>query len=135
MTTTRRKMTVQTLSTLRRIIPIHQFQDINALMRGEEREWFAEKLVELEHVFNTMPKTYEAEDAGGDAIVHLHYFSSGGDWWITERDQEYAQQQAYGLADMGYREMGYIDIVGLIRSPHVELDLHWKPIPVKELLS
>jgi hypothetical protein len=59
--------------------------------------------------------------------VWLHYFTHGGDYWITERDMASEQLQAFGLADIGYGpELGYISIVELLENG-AELDLHYSP--------
>lgn len=135
MTTTTKKMTVQTLMTLRRIVPTLQFQTLNENLKGPERDFFRETALKLESTFESMPRVGDQDDAGESAIVHLHYFSPSCDWWITERDPGDGQFQAYGLADMGFREFGYIPITELLRQPMVELDYHWKPRPAGELLK
>lgn len=94
---------------------------------GEEGEFFAEKLFELAAQIRDMPKTYEQDGKGDDAIVTLHYFLGGMDWYITEKDQEDEQLQAFGFANLGYGgELGYISIVELLQN-HAELDIHWTP--------
>lgn len=85
-------------------------------MRGEERQECFNKVVEMERLIRTMPQTYEQDGAGVDAIAHLHYFLNGFDWYITERDMEREQLQAFGLACMGEEEIGYISIVELIQN-------------------
>lgn len=130
-----RKGAVQltTIANLRRFMPGHQVSLIQQLMRGEEGQWFRDKVTELVALFGSMPKTYEQEKLGDQAIVYLHYFSPSGDWWITERDKEAIQHQAFGLADMGEAELGYISLVELCQSNAVELDLHWTPITLAEV--
>lgn len=44
---------------------------------------------------------YEQDGKGEEAIVTLHYFRGGMDWFITEKDMEPEQHQAFGLADLG----------------------------------
>jgi hypothetical protein len=77
-----------------------------------------------------MPKTYETDGQGDEAIAHLHYFTSGFDWYITERDMEEEQLQAFGLACVHETELGYISIVELLRNG-AELDLHFMPKAIK----
>jgi hypothetical protein len=119
---------INALTTLRRFVGPAQISVLGDACRGEEREWFKQKMVELAAQFDAMPKTYEQEGKGDEAIVHLHYFSPSADWYITERDVEPVQHQAFGLADLfgDGGELGYISIVELIRN-RVELDLHWTP--------
>src|SRR5258705_12608941 len=89
-----------------------QQQAILECLKGEERDWFHEKIKEYSKRIETMPKTYEQDGKGDAAIAYLHYFTPSADWWITERDCEEEQQQAFGLADLGYgAELGYISIV------------------------
>jgi len=103
--------------------------------RSEEKEFFIGKLVELADLIEHMPKTYEQDGKGDEAIVSLHYFGGGAsNWWITEKDSEPEQNQAFGLADLGYgAELGYISIVELCESSRVELDLYFTPITIGEL--
>lgn len=101
--------------------------------RGEEREYFYERVRHLAGVIATMPRTYETDGQGDASVVSLHYFTGGCDWWITELDREREQHQAFGLADIGYGgELGYISIVELTENG-VELDLHWTPVTLGEL--
>ncbi len=72
--------------------------------------------------------------AGIEAIAYLHYFLSGFDWYITERDMERQQLQAFGLACMGEEEMGYINIVEFIRNG-AELDLYFEPRSLRKILA
>jgi hypothetical protein len=120
----------------RRFIGAAQVHVMQDACRGEEGEWFRAKFLELAGFFESMPKTYDQDGLGEDAIVHLHYFSPGGDWYITERDVETAQHQAFGLADPfgDGGELGYISILELIRNG-VEFDLHWQPRTLKAIRS
>ena len=99
--------------------------------RGEEGQFFIDKLVETTQFIQSMPKTGEQEDSD-DPIAYLHYFTGGFNWYISEKDMLPEQHQAYGLADMGYPEYGYIPITELIEN-NVELDLHFKPESMKVL--
>lgn len=101
--------------------------------RGEERQWFKAKLIEMAERVNTMPKTYETDGQGDKAIAYLRYFHSAGfEWFVTERDMEHEQLQAFGLADMGFPELGYISIQEIIDNGG-ELDLHFEPKSLAEI--
>lgn len=104
--------------------------------KGEEGEFFNSKIKELKNLFETMPKTYEQDGKGKDAIAYLHYFKNDCDWYITERDMEQEQLQAFGLACLNgdYPEIGYISIVELL-SVGAELDLYWTPKMIGEILK
>ncbi len=121
------------IMTLRRFIAPAQIQAMIYGFRGEEKEFFAAKIAEYSDRFDAMPKTYEQEGKGDQAIVSLHYFKGACDWYITERDMEEVQQQAFGLADLGYGgELGYISIEEIIKLD-VELDLYFKPCTLASL--
>lgn len=131
MTTATKPLTIEDLQMLRRWMPIAEYQTIRDNFRGEEGNFFKAKMAELAEIIRTMPKTYEQDGKGMDAVAYLHYFTAGADWWITERDQEEVQYQAFGLADLfgDGGELGCISIVELIQAiePGAELDLYWTP--------
>lgn len=120
-----------------------QLSAIKEACKGEEKEYFKTKLENLKILIETMPGTYETDGQGGDAIAYLHYFNSGSDWWITEKDAGApddetpgVQHQAFGLAclngDKLNSEMGYISIEELIKYG-VEIDLYWKPETINNI--
>ena len=121
------------LDYLKSFIGKSQISVIRRACRGEEKQWFFDMLVKLADLIKTMPVTYEQDGKGEEAIVYLHYFTGGADWFIYEKDVEPEQLQAFGLADLfgDGGELGYISIVELI-ADEVELDLHWTPKPLKE---
>lgn len=127
---------VTALHTLRRFIGNIQLSVIGDGCRGEEKQYFFDKLVEMAGVVTRMPKTYETDGEGDNAVAYLHYFSSNCDWFITEKDEDSdgeGQIQAFGLADLGYGgELGYISIAELI-ALNVELDLHFKPSTLAQI--
>lgn len=118
---------------------------IGAALRGEEGQFFRDKLDELAEIVRAMPKTGETDGLGENAIVHLHYFKGGADWFITEKDMgspddapedRGKQLQAFGWAEIvpGCGEYGYISIEELIEN-NVELDLYWTPKTVAEAIK
>lgn len=116
------------LQRVQHFIPRAQLRFMLQAMEGEEGDFFRQRVLWLANILNTMPKTREQDGLGDQAVVHLHYFAGGFDWHITERDMEgRGTEQAFGLADMGDPELGYISIDELVACPGVELDLHWQP--------
>ena len=118
---------------LREFIGKSQLACVASGMRGEERQYFCDKMVELAAFIKAMPHTYQQDGLGDNAIVTLHYFTRSCDWFITEKDMgcedSPGQHQAFGWADLGDRqcaELGYISIVELLRCG-AELDFHFKP--------
>lgn len=112
---------------IRYFISLSQRQAIRDAVQGEEGEFFADKLVELQTIIEWMPKLYETDGQGDGAVAHLHYFiQNGWDWYITEKDVEDHQDQAFGLINGHEVELWYISIDELI-GVGAELDLYWTP--------
>lgn len=111
-----------------------QLRTIHQLARGEEGAFFVSKMKELTQTFATMPNLYKTDGQGEYAVVVLHYFGRGGDWYIIERDSTDEQHQAFGIVCLtgNYPEKGYISIAELLENG-VELDLHWTPKTIGEL--
>ena len=104
---------------------------------SEERQYFFDTAVRLAGIIDTMPKTYEQDGLGDQAIASLHYFLGGCDWYITEKDAEapdsLGQHQAFGWADLGGGgELGYISLVELLANG-AELDFHFRPCTIAAL--
>lgn len=129
-----RTAVLRTLEYVRPFVPRAQFATMSAALRGEERAFFREKFRELEALIAAMPVTYQQSELGDQAVVHLHYFMGGADWWVTEKDVEGGTPQAFGLVDLGHGpELGYISIDELVSVRGMNLDLHWKPCTLAEL--
>ncbi len=127
---------ITALQKLRGFIGSIQLRIIGDGCRGEEKQYFFDKLVEMAGIVNRMPKTYDTDGQGDNAVAYLHYFSSNCDWFITEKDEDSdgeGQIQAFGLSDLGYGgELGYISIADLI-AHNVELDLHFTPSTLAQI--
>ena len=125
--------TTDTFKPLRGFISRSQALIVGEAMAGEEGEWFAAKMAEIAEIIRAMPKTYGQDGKGDQAVAHLHYFTGGCNWYITEKDQESEQLQAFGLADLGHGgEIGYISLVELLEND-VELDFHFRPKTLAEI--
>ena len=121
--------TAEAVRDLGEFIGRNQMRVLGDLCRGEEGEWFRDKLCELAETVRSMPRTYETDGQGDAAVAHLHYFTPSMDFYITERDAEPEQQQAFGLV-VGYEtELGYISLREILACG-AEIDLHWTPKPV-----
>jgi len=127
-------------TTLKHFISKGQLKLMLSYCKGEEGEYFRNKLVEMAGVVDKMPATQEQDGLGDKAVAHLHYFVGNCDWWITEKDAgapddgpDDGQLQAFGLASLGFEpELGYISLQELF-SVNAELDLHFKPITLGEV--
>jgi len=128
------RITKEIKETLKKFIGSAQLSVMLQNTKGEEGEFFITKLLEVYSLVASMPKTYETDGQGKKAVVQLHYFLGGWDWYITEKDKEAEQHQAFGWASPpDYEpEAGYISIVELLTN-HAELDLYWKPKTIEEL--
>lgn len=104
--------------------------------RGEESNYFMQKVVDLAELIDGMAKTYEQADKGDQAIVFLHYFHGDSHWFVTEKDVNGGVDQAYGYAilhgDEQCAELCYISIRELTRC-NVELDLYFSPCTLAEV--
>lgn len=130
------------IESLSGFLPPKQVKVVRSLMRGEEGQFFIDKMIELAAVVKDMPATYGQRDLGNEAIIHLHYFVGGCDWWIFEKDKghpkdgaEDFQAQAYGFANLNdpmCAEVGYISLPEIIAAG-AELDFHWSPKTLGEI--
>lgn len=123
---------------LKHLVPFMSTAQLRSLwhnaVRSEECQFFRDKMAELAAFVQAMPKVYEQDGKGDDAVVSLHYFAGGqANFWITERDLFPAeggdpqQHQAYGVTDLGQGpELGYVSIAELLRNG-AELDLYFTP--------
>jgi hypothetical protein len=129
-------LSAETRKTLRHIVPPNQLRFIQQLMRGEEGEYFAQALLSLESSYNALPIIGgpESDQPAEIAVATIHLFHPSCDWWIVERDED-PTEPVFGIADMGDRELGYISLSEILASRMVEVDLHWKPKTVAQIMS
>lgn len=127
------------LETLKPYLPHGEFSALAHYVApgAEERDGIGAMVRDWNTKIKAMPKIYEQEKAGPNAIVHLHYFFGGSDWYITEIDKDGPQAgAAFGFAilngDLEMAELGYISIEELTENS-VELDLYWTPRPLGEI--
>lgn len=110
-----------------------QKQAILTILKGEEAEFMAQKMIDLNKTIETMPKSYET-DGKKDAKAILHYFKGSADWYIFEKDIEDGVSQAFGYSDLfgDGGELGYISITE-VTSVNAEIDLYFKPLTLDEI--
>ena len=121
------------LAILREFLSAAQTLALTELAMGVERAFYLDKIDAMVKVVQTMPVTYQQDNLGDEAVVHLHYFSGAADWFITEKDIDGGIDQAFGFAELGFGhgELGYISIRELVANG-VELDLHWTAKTLRE---
>jgi hypothetical protein len=105
-----------------------------ALYRERGHEFVKASMLE------NIPDLYANENTPlADQTVHAHYFSSNGDWYISEIDKD--EGLAFGHCDlgMGCGEFGYVSLIELEETRNryggaaVERDLHFQPKTFGEL--
>ena len=123
---------IEAIKSIKGFVCSSQLNAISQACRGEEKQFFFDRLVEVSDTIKNMPETHEQDEEGDNAIAYLHYFKGNYDGYITEKDMESEQFQAFGLAKIHVAEMGYISIVELMDC-QVELDFHFTPTSIREL--
>ncbi len=121
------------LEVIKGFIGVSQYSILKNAIKSDENE-FEEVIERLHQTITTMPKTYEQDGKGNKAVAYLHYFKGGSDWYITEKDTEDEQLQAFGLVSLNgdYPEIGYISIEEL-KKLNIELDFYWEPKTIGEI--
>jgi hypothetical protein len=129
----------QSLTAISAICPFFfggQLLVIEHACRGEEGEFFMQKVVEIQNLITSMPVIGEQDGKGDDAMVYLHYFYGGSDWYITEKDVNGGVTWAFGYAALDgmkdMAELGFISISDLTVNA-VEFDLHFTPCKLGEI--
>lgn len=131
----RKKMSVHTLAALRRVVPIHQWSMLRDLMHGDERDFFIDALVDIEQRWTAMPANGQSEGTPtSKMLAPIHIFAPTADWWLIERSDD-PKEPIFGIADLGCREMGYIYMPDVLRHPLCEIDLHYTPKTVDEIMA
>jgi hypothetical protein len=132
------------LNEIKKIVPRSMLLSINESLTERERakrngqdfenfDYF-ENLIEG---YREIPKLYYQDGKGKNAIVYLHYFSGGTDWYITELDKQ--TNEAYGYVilneDTQNSEFGYVDINDLVTNNRIEVDLYWSFQTLNEIFE
>lgn len=123
---------IQAMKFLQGFVSPAQLLELTDAIQGEEGAFFSQLVIDLAERIQIMPKTYETDGQGDEAVAYLHYYLGGADWYITERDSEPENLQAFGLVNMMEIELGYINIEELIANG-VEMDLYWTPKTLKAI--
>lgn len=132
-----RKPTHPALKPVLPFLPSAELAALDYGLKGEESAAIADILANVANTLATMPRTYQTDGQGDAAMIHLHYFRGGSDWYITELDKlGDGRQQAFGFVilngDVHSAELGYISIEELT-AHGVELDLYWTKRTLGEL--
>lgn len=111
-----------TQTELGKIVPRQQFQ-----VMLESKEEYPSMIQNISEAYANIPPLYAQDGKGKNAVVWLHYFAGGSDWFITELDKK--ENRAFGYVvlngDVQMSEFGYVDINELLPINLVNLDLYW----------
>jgi len=91
-----------------------------------------------QEIRNKLPKLYEQDEKGGDAIVYVKFFAPDSNpwtWYATEFD---GKDTFFGLVHGFEKELGYFSLAELqkARGPlglAIERDLYWQPTTLREI--
>jgi hypothetical protein len=121
------------LDLLNRFIGTQQRAGINILCQSEERQFYYQSLMRLKNIIETMPVTFQIK-RNEVVTAHLHYFTATTHFFITKRDRDAWQLQAYGLTILsdGDKKLGYLGIDEILRGGAV-LDLSWSPVELNQV--
>ncbi len=65
------------MENLRKFIGREQSYAIRTAGKGEKGEYFKKMMTDLEQTIAKMPKSYETDGQGDEAMATLHYFKNG----------------------------------------------------------
>ena len=92
-----------------------------------------------EEIRRNLPKLYEQDGKGLDAIAYVKFFTpdSNWSWYVTEFDGE---DIFFGLVDGFEKELGYFSLNELqsVKGPlglKIERDLYFVPTTLEELMK
>ena len=92
-----------------------------------------------EEIKKKLPKLYEKDDEGYDAIAYVKFFTpdSNWTWYATEFD---GKDTFFGLVNGFEKELGYFSLSELesVKGPlglKIERDMYFVPTTIKELMK
>ena len=100
-----------------------------------------EQLENVKKALIDIPKLHKQDGKGQNAIVYLHYFVGGSDWFITEYDRENKEFFGYAIlnGDVEMSEFGYMPTEFFKNADYgmktPELDLYWKYKTLNEIFE
>ena len=111
-----------TQTTLAKIVPRQQFQ-----VMLESKEEYPYMIENIKEAYENIPPIYGQDGKGKNAVVWMHYFVGGSDWYITELDKKENIAFGYVIMNGNLRDssLGRISINELITIDLVNLDLYW----------
>ncbi len=127
-----------------KLVPKPQLAYLNELKRqgGEDAVEMEDVLINVIEAYKYMPNIYEQDGKGYNAVVRIHYFVGGTDWYITEMDKITGEMYGFTVLNGDYEmaEFGYIDSEFLIDNnlpplSKPQLDFYWNYQTINEILE
>lgn len=120
---------------LARFMGVSQREAVRSFLRGEEGDFYADKMIHLAGLIEAMPRLYATETLGDDAPVTLRYFHGSATWYAIEREDKVEQGNTlFAYASLWGQdwELGYTDLDEIIEAG-AELDFHFEPRPLGQV--
>ncbi len=120
---------------LKNVMPPLQQEAVFEMENSEERDFFVEKILELDDVLASATKPQDKNLM--NSLVKVHFFYGQSDWYILDYDPK--QQMFFGYVvlngDTEMSEAGYISVKELLGVKRVEMDFYWNEKTLMKALN
>lgn len=103
-------------------------------VNGAFWEYF-DTLEDLGKVLQKVPKLYEQDGKGYDAIVYAHYFAGSTDIFVTEREGDDLFGYTILNGDYEMSELGYQSLSEIKNIKFFQLDFFWEEKTLRDALK
>ena len=118
-------LSIEELSLAKSVIPEQQFITTLSLSKGEEGDFFKQKIKDIANAVSKAPKLYETDGAEQHALLFRYFHPAGTESLVCEIGED---GEAFGFqcinGDYINAEWGYIDLNELKKNPEIQLDYH-----------
>lgn len=120
---------------LQDVMPPMQQQALFEMENSEEREFFVEKILELDDILASSTK--QQDKPLMDSMVKMHFFYGDTDWFILDYQPKSKTFFGYVIlnGDVEMSEAGYISIADLHSVKRVEMDFYWNETTLLKALN
>lgn len=111
-----------------------QYATLMSMQTSEDFEGIADRIHYVYESIKQAPNVGSTDGQGKDAIVQLHYFRNGADWYFTELNDH---NDGFGFVDLGIGqglELGYIT-PSEVSSSGAEIDLYFEAKSMNEIIK
>lgn len=120
----------------REFVPHSQMRFCIGHLNGEEGQHFIDVLTKLADIWKGAATTRQTNGMGESAVAFMHFFGGSFDLYLTEKDVEAEQLQAYGYVRIGRNEgfeAGYVDLTEIQAEPIINVDFDFMPETIATL--